>query len=170
MEGGSMNSLLTIAGTSAVLGSALMAGAFFAFSSFIMKALARIPSPEGIATMQSINVVVINPSFMGVFFGTAVLSVVVIVMGLLNTGHPSTTFFIGGAVLYLTGTFLVTIFANVPLNDQLAAVSATNFDSTNVWSRYLHRWTWWNHVRTLSAIGSVLLFTTGLIQMGVSSS
>lgn len=31
------------------LGSGLMAGVFFAFSVFIMKALARLPPPQGIA-------------------------------------------------------------------------------------------------------------------------
>jgi uncharacterized membrane protein len=35
------------------------------------KAEARLPAREGIAAMQSINVVVINPAFLGVFLGTA---------------------------------------------------------------------------------------------------
>ena len=39
-----------------------------------MKALARVPSAEGIGAMQSINVVVLNPSFLGAFIGTAVHS------------------------------------------------------------------------------------------------
>ena len=51
-----MNSLITIAGTTGLPGSALVAGVFFAFSSFVMKVLARVPSAEGIAAMQSINV------------------------------------------------------------------------------------------------------------------
>ena len=69
-----MNSLMPIVGTAAVLGTAIVGGVFFAFSSFIMKALGRVSAPEGIAAMQSINVVVINPSFLGVFMGTALLS------------------------------------------------------------------------------------------------
>ncbi len=69
-----MNSLFPLVGTTAALGSALVGGVFFAFSSFVMKALGRVPSSEGIAAMQSINVVVINPSFMGAFMGTALLS------------------------------------------------------------------------------------------------
>ena len=42
------------------LGSGLIGGIFFAFSSFIMKALARVPPTHGIAVMQSINVTVLN--------------------------------------------------------------------------------------------------------------
>jgi len=35
------------------LGCGLIAGVFFAFSAFVMKALARLSSAEGIAAMQS---------------------------------------------------------------------------------------------------------------------
>ena len=39
----------------AALGSGLVAGIFFAFSNFVMKALARVPPAQGVAAMQSIN-------------------------------------------------------------------------------------------------------------------
>ena len=159
-----MNSLMPIIGTVAVLGTAIVGGVFFAFSSFIMKALARVPSAEGIAAMQSINVVVINPSFLGAFMGTALLSVGVIVLALLNLGHPSSVFFLGGAVCYFAGTFLVTMFGNVPLNDQLASASPSDSAAAELWAHYLERWTTWNTVRTVAAIGATFLFTVGLIQ------
>ena len=67
------------------LGSGLVAGNFYAFSTFVMKALARLPSAQGIAAMQSINITVINPWFLGVaFFGTAAASVLVVVFSLLR--------------------------------------------------------------------------------------
>ena len=162
MEVGSMNSLMPIVGTAAVLGTAIVGGVFFAFSSFIMKALARVPSPEGIAAMQSINVVVINPSFLGAFMGTALLSVGVVVLALLNLDEPSAMFFLGGAVSYFAGTFLVTMFGNVPLNNRLASVSPTDPAAAEVWAHYLERWTMWNTVRTVAAIGATFLFTVGL--------
>ncbi len=56
----------------AALGCGLMAGLFFAFSVCVMKALERLPSAAGITAMQSINVAIINPVFLAVFFGTAV--------------------------------------------------------------------------------------------------
>ncbi|MGB7160617.1 MAG: hypothetical protein WBD40_21305 [Tepidisphaeraceae bacterium] len=46
----------------AALGWGRIAGAFFAFSTFVMRALARLPAHEGIAAMQAINLVVINPT------------------------------------------------------------------------------------------------------------
>ncbi len=161
-----MNSLFPLAGTIALLGSALIGGVFFAFSSFVMKALERVPSSEGIAAMQSINVVVINPSFLGAFMGTALLSLGVIALALARWSHPSTMFFLGGAIFYFAGTFLVTMVGNVPLNDQLAAVSATDPAAVELWEHYLARWTMWNHVRTAAAMVAALLYTLGLMQYG----
>ena len=75
-----MNLVTIIAIVIALLGSALISGIFFAFSSFVIKALARVPSAKGIAAMQSINVVVLNPSFLGAFMGTSVISLLVLFM------------------------------------------------------------------------------------------
>ncbi len=161
-----MNQLIPVVGTMALLGSALVGGIFFGFSSFIMKALAAVPSAEGIGAMQSINVVVINPSFMGAFFGTAILSLVAIWLALAGWGHPSASFFLGGALFYLVGTILVTMLGNVPLNDQVAAVSVTDPGALEVWQHYLGRWTMWNHVRTAAAMVAALLYTLGLMQNG----
>ena len=44
---------------------------FFAFSSFVMKALARLEAAQGITAMQAINVTAISPAFMLALFGTA---------------------------------------------------------------------------------------------------
>ncbi len=161
-----MDQLIPVVGTVALLGSALVGGIFFAFSSFIMKALAGVPSAEGIGAMQSINVVVINPSFLGAFFGTAVLSFVSGGFALAGWGEASASFFLGGAILYLVGTILVTMLGNVPLNNQLAAVSATDPAARDVWERYLGRWTMWNHVRTAAAMAAALLYSLGLMQNG----
>ena len=159
-----MNSLMPLIGTIALLGSALIGGVFFTFSSFVMKALTRIPSANGIAAMQSINVVVINPSFLGAFMGTAVLSLGIIGLVVVRWNHPSAMFFLGGAICYFAGTFLVTMFGNVPLNNQLAAVSPTDPAALDVWNYYLNRWTTWNTVRTVAAMMAALLFCLGLIQ------
>ena len=51
----------------AALGTGIVGGIFFAFSSFVMAALARIPAAQGIAAMNSINAVVLNPIFMTPF-------------------------------------------------------------------------------------------------------
>lgn len=159
-----MSFLATIAVITALLGSALIAGVFFAFSGFVMKALAKLPSPEGIAAMQSINVVVLNATFLGTFIGTALVSMLIAVLAVMAWSTPSAPWLLAGAVAYLAGTFLVTGLGNVPLNEQLAAVSATDPDAVLVWKRYLERWTPLNTIRTMAAVAAALAFTIALIQ------
>ena len=161
-----MSGVMTAVVVLALLGSALIGGVFFSFSSFVMKALARLPSAEGITAMQSINVVVLNPLFLGAFIGTAVLSLLVVALAIKGWGTPSALFFLVGALLYVVGTFLVTGLGNVPLNDQLAAVSATDPAATTVWEHYLNRWTMLNTVRTVAATVAVLVYAVGLLQSG----
>lgn len=159
-----MNAVNPTVVTIALLGSALIGGVFFAFSSFVMKALARVPSSEGIAAMQSINLVVINPSFLGTFLGTAFLSLGIAGLALLSFEHPAMKFYLLGACCYFVGTFLVTMVGNVPLNNKLASISANDPNSVNLWEHYLDKWTKLNHLRTVAAMLAVLLYVLGLMQ------
>lgn len=163
-----MNAVIHALAIVAILGTGIIGGVFFAFSSFVMKALARLPPAEGIAAMQSINVVVLNRSFLGVFIGTTVISLVLATLAVLGWATPSAPFFLAGALLYLVGTFLVTGLGNVPLNNQLAAVSAGDTGALVVWERYLDRWTVLNTIRTIAAIVAAAAFIVGLIQDGNS--
>ncbi|HEU5312187.1 MAG TPA: anthrone oxygenase family protein, partial [Candidatus Udaeobacter sp.] len=99
------------------LGCGLIGGVFFAFSTFVMRALAALPTPQGIAAMKSINIAVINPMFLGVFLGTAVGCVILVVSALLTWQQPGAACILVGSALYLLGTFLVTTIFNVPRND-----------------------------------------------------
>lgn len=157
-----MNQLTTALAITALLGSGVIGGVFFAFSSFIMKSLSRLPSSEGIAAMQSINVVVLNRSFLGTFMGTAAIALLLIVLSLWQWGTEPSPLFLAGAVLYFVGTFVVTIAGNVPLNNRLAA-AAPDENAAPLWEHYLERWTQFNTLRTIAAIASALAFTLGLI-------
>ena len=138
----------------AALGSGLMAGTFFAFSTFVMQALARLAPGQGIAAMQSINVVVINPLFMAGFMGTAAVCVVLAVVSLVRWGESEAAYALAGSLLYLVGTFGVTIAFNVPRNDALAAVDPDSDDGARVWAGCVRSWTAWNHVRTVAALAA----------------
>jgi uncharacterized membrane protein len=159
-----MSAVTELAVTASLLGSALVAGVFFAFSSFIMGALARLPAAAGIAAMQSINVVVLNRSFLGLFMGTAALSLVVAVLAVLAWEAPSAPWYLAGALSYLAGTFAVTGLGNVPLNDRLAAVAGESPAAAPVWEHYLARWTRLNTLRTAAAAAAALAFVVGLVQ------
>jgi uncharacterized membrane protein len=141
------------------LGCGLIAGVFFAFSTFVMKALAQQPPPQGIAAMQAINITVINPWFITAFLGTAVTCLVLAVSSLLKWNQPGAIYLLIGSLLYLIGTFLVTMLGNVPLNDALAIAKPDSAEGATLWARYLTNWTFWNHVRTIAALAAATLLT-----------
>ena len=143
----------------AALGCGLIAGVFFAFSTFVMKALAQQPPAQGITTMQSINITVINPWFMTAFLGTSIICLVLLVLALLKWQHPSAVYLLVGSLLYLLGSFGVTLVFNVPLNDALAVVKPDSPEGTTLWAKYLTNWTFWNHVRTIASLAAAAVFT-----------
>jgi uncharacterized membrane protein len=144
------------------LGCGVIAGAFFAFSTFVMRALARLPAAQGIAAMQSINVAVITPSFMAALFGTGAACILLASASLLTSPPPGGRYILTGSALYVAGTVLVTIFFNVPRNDALAAVDAASAEGARLWASYLASWTAWNHVRTIAALAAAALLTIAL--------
>ncbi|MFQ5572444.1 MAG: DUF1772 domain-containing protein [Rhodothermales bacterium] len=146
----------------AALGCGLIAGVFFAFSTFVMKALVRRPPGEGIAAMQSINVVVLNPWFLGAFFGTGAACVLALIASLMRWHESGAVYLFIGSVLYLVGTLLVTIVFNVPRNKSLASVAPADPDAASLWAGYVNSWTAWNHVRTVAALAAAASFSVAL--------
>lgn len=146
----------------AALGCGLMAGVFFAFSTSVMKALARLPSAEGIAAMQSINVVILNPVFLAAFLGTAAACALVVITSLLRWHEPGAVYLLVGGALYLVGTFLVTMVCNVPKNEALALVAPADPDGARLWADYVATWTAWNHVRAAAALAAAASLTIAL--------
>lgn len=146
----------------ATLGCGLIAGVFFAFSTFVMKALAQQPPAQGITTMQAINITVINPWFMVAFLGTGVACLVLVIVSLFQWQQPGASLLLAGSLLYLIGTFLVTIVFNVPLNNALAIAKPGSSEGANLWARYLTDWTLWNHVRTVAALVAATVLTLAL--------
>lgn len=146
----------------AALGCGLMAGFFFAFSFLVMQALERQPQASGIATMQTINVVVFNPVFGGSFIVAPAACLVAMIGALTRAPGPDTFYLLAGGGLYLAGTLLVTAVCNVPRNDRLAAVEASTPAAAAVWTNYLATWTPWNTVRTVAAFAAAALLTISL--------
>ena len=141
-----------------VLGCGLIAGVFFAFSTFVMSALARLQPAQGIAAMQAINITAINPLFMSALFGTAATCIFLAISSLLKWHQPGSAYLFIGSLFYLVGTVGVTIVCNVPLNDMLAKVDPGSTEGANLWANYLVNWTNWNHIRTAAALAAAALF------------
>lgn len=147
----------------AAIGCGLVAGIFFAFSSFVMAALGRIPAEQGIKAMQSINIVVLNPSFMLAFLGTGVACIALAAGSYFWWDSTSGKLILLASLLYLAGCVGVTRIFNIPLNDALGAVQPATPEAAALWAHYLDRWTLWNTVRTAAPAASMILFIAALI-------
>jgi uncharacterized membrane protein len=146
------------------LGAGLIAGVFFAFSSFVMPALAQLPPTQGVSAMQSINVAVLTRSFLSVFAGTAVLCAIGTILSLASWSLTGSKLRIAGSALYVVGTFLVTLVCNVPLNDALAKAPPQSAAAAQQWAQFLPLWTTWNNVRALAALAAAGALTLSLVQ------
>lgn len=159
-----MDGLFAILIILCALGCGLNGGVFFAFSTFVMAALARLEPGEGINAMKAINVTAVTPIFMSLLFGTGVLCAVAIVMALVQWGQPGSLLALLGGAIYIAGTIIVTIIRNVPLNNALARVAAADAAGVAIWTNYLRDWTRWNHVRTIACTAAMVLFILALWQ------
>src|SRR5262245_11299348 len=98
--------IFTSATLLAALGSALIAGVFFACSTFVMPALTRLPAAQGIAAMQSINVTVINRWFLSAFLGTGAVCLALAATSLGTWSEPAARLRFAGGASYVVGTLL----------------------------------------------------------------
>ncbi|MFJ5992755.1 DUF1772 domain-containing protein [Lentzea sp. NPDC092896] len=128
----------------AAAATGLMAGVFFAFSVAVMPGLADLPAEQAREAMRRINVRIQNPVFLLVFLGTAVLCGIEVFQGR-----------IVGGLLYVVGSFLLTMFVNVPMNNRLERTDDA------YWPEYLRMWTIWNHVRALACLASMVILLLG---------
>ena len=136
------------------VGAGLVGGVFFAFSAFVMKALAELPAAQGIQAMQRINVVVLNPLFLGAFVGTAVLAGICIVAGFFPWGAPKSLLLLAAGLTYVLGSFGVTAAFNVPRNERLAKLPPESAEAAAYWPTYRREWLFWNHLRTIASLVS----------------
>jgi uncharacterized membrane protein len=144
------------------LGCALSAGALFAFSSFVMAGLRRLPAAQGIAAMQSINVMAPTPVFMTALFGSALACLALAIWALADWDDSFGPYLLAGSVLYLVGPIGVTMAYNVPRNNALARVDPESAEGAALWARYLREWTAANHVRVAAGLGAAALLTVAL--------
>ena len=155
-----MSGLITVIIVASISGAGLVTGLLFAFSNFVMKALADLPSEKGMFAMQRINETIINPIFMVLFLGTPILCSVIAVNSGLKINEPGNLFLLVGALAYIIGPFGITMLFNVPLNNLLARADVS--DSNDIWPMYQKKWQRWNHIRTYIGVISVVFMAMGL--------
>src|SRR5215203_3025819 len=141
----------------ATLATGLVAGVFYAYAVSVNLGLAAQPDASYVATMQAINERIQNPMFFASFFG-AVLFLLAALAAHYRRPRSGRFWLVALAcVLYIGGSFLLTSFVSVPMNNQLAAVDldAPARVLADARDAYEGPWEFWNGVR---AVFSVLAF------------
>ena len=149
------------------LSAGIMAGVYFVFSAFAMKALDEAGPGLAADVMNRINRVILASAFMPLFFGSTLILLLLLIAGVVSGGDPRAPWLIGTGALYCLGMFLCTVGFNVPLNHQLQAVGGESApqETADLWRRYVRIWTRWNHVRTVSS-GLTCAACLGLLAAG----
>lgn len=148
--------------SSATLGAAAMGGVFLAFSTFVMPALARLDTPDGVRAMQHINRVAPTPWFMVPLFGTATAGLVLAARSVRRLDESDARAQTFGAGLYLAAIIL-TVAYHVPRNDDLALLDPLGPDATSAWREYQNGWNSANHLRALLCLGAAASWTVASV-------
>ena len=134
--------------------TALMAGLFYAWSCSVMAGFARLKDREFVAAMQATNRAIQNPVFFAAFFGAPVF---LIISAFWFYGEPRRFWLLlAAAVIYLTGTFGITIFGNVPLNNTLDRFNSEWATDEEIARRRVNFERRWNNLNTIRAVSSTL--------------
>lgn len=145
----------------AAAGAGVAAGVFFAFSAFVMRALAGLSADKGISAMQAINREAPTRWLMTELLGTAALCLALTVVAFLRMGDSVSAYLLTGSALYLAGIVLTRTY-HVPRNNELDLVDPDSRSAAGAWSGYLSPWTTANHVRTVTSLAAAVAFTLAL--------
>ena len=141
------------------LGCGLIAGVFYAFSSFVMPALSRLPAARGVLAMQEINRMALTRPFLAVFVGTALSCLLLAIVSAVDLCEARARWRLVSCASYLVGTFLLTIAYHVPRNEALDRISPVSLEAAARWVEYFAEWVPGNHARA----GAALLGLIGLM-------
>ena len=136
---------------------AMLTGFFFGWSVSVMGGLGRLKDGEYVRAMQSINRVILNPLFLVTFMGPVVLLPWVT---FLYAGSGMFAPLLAASILYIVGTFGVTIGGNVPLNDALDKAGEADVSKTR--AAFEKKWNRLHVFRTVCGIAATALFFTAL--------
>lgn len=154
----------------AVLTTGLTAGLFYGYSCSVNIGLGNLSDEKYLETFQSINAAIQNPVFFLSFMGSVFLLPLSGYLVYRNGASVSLYFLIGATLIYLIGVFGVTVFGNVPLNEQLdksPILSSTAVEISAMRKAFETPWNAYHTVRTLCSILSFALAVLSIMKQKI---
>ena len=136
--------------------TSLIAGLFYAYSCSVNAGLSGLSDSAYVAAMQSINKAIINPLFFLSFMGTLLLLPLSTYLHYEDQKSARFLLLLGATTLYCIGSFGVTMFGNVPLNDALATFNLESASSAEITLQRAKFEGPWNRLHTIRTIASIL--------------
>ena len=152
-----MNTVLLVLST---VFTGLMAGLFYAWSISVTPGLAKIGDESFLQAFQAMNRAILNPVFFIAFMGLIVLLPLVLYLNFNPSGGRQFWFILSATILYLGGVFLITAAGNVPLNNELEALTISAMSAEQMQNFRLgfeQKWVRLNTIRTFCSILSFVL-------------
>lgn len=145
----------------AVALTGLSAGLFYAWSVSIIPGTRKIMDPTYMEAMQSINRAILNPAFFLIFFGSLIL----LATNTIQQYQNGLTFWLmlAATLTYLIGTFGITAFGNVPLNNTLDALNLNDLNAGQISQFRLKYELKWNQLHTIRTVFAVFSFLLSLL-------
>lgn len=136
--------------------AALIAGLFYSYSCSVNIGLNRLPDDQYLAAMQSINVAILNPMFFLSFMGSLIMLPLSAWLSYKAQHVTQANYLITAAAVYIIGAFGVTIFGNVPLNDQLAQFDLATASAAEIKHQRVIFEIPWNKLHSIRTLASIL--------------
>ncbi len=146
----------------------LSAGFFYSWEVSVIPGTSRVSNFSYLETMQQINRAILNPKFFLIFFGSLIF--LTLSSYLHYRGGVNSTFWLMllATLTYLIGTFGVTAFGNVPLNDALDSINLEPLSATQLEDLRLSYERKWNRLHVIRTLFSMLSFSLALLALFVS--
>ena len=163
-----MSVVSTVLMVLSLLVAGLSAGTFWIFTIAVMPGLDRAGGRAAMAAMNAVNRAIVNPAFLTVFLGGAVLPAAAGVL-LFVTDEPAAGWWsVGAAAGYLLLCLSPTVAVNVPMNEALArrTVPDTEEAAAAVWRGFRVRWVRWNTLRAVGGAGTVIAVAMAFLVRG----
>ena len=149
--------------TLATLGCALVTGITLIFAIVIMPGLGSLSDRSFLEGFKAIDQVIQNnhPVFIFVWLGSDLSLNAATAFGWSELANPDRMLLVAALIIYLGGVQIPTAAVNVPLNNQLQALTLDELDDDQLHearTTFEPRWLTWNTLRTwLALITTVLL-------------
>jgi uncharacterized membrane protein len=142
----------------ATVSTGLVAGLFAAFAYAVSPGLRRVDDETFVGSVRAVNAAILNPVF-GLLFGGSL--VVALLAAVLAWDTDARGWVVAGAVLQVV-TVGVTMLANVPRNEELAAGDGP---ADRLRADYESRWNAWNVVRTATGVAATTSLAAACLRL-----